>query len=68
MIGPPSSRRLRHDLKNQLGVILGFSELLLSDVDPADPRREDIREISRAARRAIELIEAMTAADESDQP
>ena len=68
MTGSRSSSRLRHDLKNQLGIILGFSELLLSDVDPADPRRNDISEISRAARRAIELVEAMTAADAGELP
>jgi signal transduction histidine kinase len=61
-------RRLRHDLRNQLGIILGFSELFLSDVNPADPRHDDMREISRAARRAIELVDAMTAAEEGQQP
>jgi hypothetical protein len=43
-------------MKNQLGVILGFSDLLLREMDPADPRREDVLEIHTAATRAMELL------------
>jgi hypothetical protein len=32
----PSSPRWRHDLTNQLGIILGFAELLLEALDPSD--------------------------------
>jgi signal transduction histidine kinase len=51
-----SPHRSRHDLKNQLGIILGFADLLLDEMDPADPRRPDIQEISNAARKAMELL------------
>jgi signal transduction histidine kinase len=51
-----SLHRSRHDLKNQLGIILGFADLLLDEMDPADPRRSDIEEISAAARKAMELL------------
>lgn len=46
----------RHDMKNQLGIVLGFADLLLSELDSADPRRADIQEIHQAATRAMELL------------
>ena len=51
-----SRSRWRHDMKNQLGVILGFSDLLLEEMDPGDPRRRDVQEIHAAATRALELL------------
>ncbi|MBI3492478.1 MAG: hypothetical protein HY047_11965 [Acidobacteria bacterium] len=38
----------RHDFKNQLGIILGFSEVLLAEVAAGDPRRGDLEEIHKA--------------------
>jgi hypothetical protein len=52
----PSSR-WRHDIKNQLGIVLGFSEILLQDLDEAHPSRSDVEEILNAARRAMVLVE-----------
>ena len=49
--------RWRHDLKNQLGIILGFSELLLEDMAAEDPARPDIVEIRAAAQRAMQIVE-----------
>ena len=46
----------RHDMKNQLGIILGFADLLLEELDAADPHRTDITEIRDAATRAMELL------------
>jgi hypothetical protein len=43
-------------MKNQLGVVLGFSALLLEEMGPSDPRRGDVQEIHAAATRAIELL------------
>jgi len=51
-----TSSRWRHDMKNQLGIILGFSELLLDEMAQQDPRRADIQEIHTAAGRAMELL------------
>src|SRR5438552_6460988 len=42
-------RELEHALKNYLSIILGFSELLLQETAPDDPRREDFAEIHKAA-------------------
>ena len=49
-----------HEFKNQLGIILGFAELLLAECDPADRRRSDFEEIHRAAVRALALIPTLT--------
>ena len=48
--------RWRHDMKNQLGIILGFSDLLMQEMDPADARRVDLQEIHTAATRAMALL------------
>ena len=37
-----------HDFNNLLTAILGYSELLLTDLAPDDPRRADLEEIQRA--------------------
>jgi hypothetical protein len=46
----------RHDFKNHLGVIVGFSELLLADTAVDDPRRADVEEIHKAAAAALDLL------------
>ena len=46
----------RHDFKNQLGLILGFSEILLADAVDGDPRRGDLDEIHKAATAALDLL------------
>jgi hypothetical protein len=56
MADAPVPARWRHDLKNQLGIVLGFSELLLNELDPASAQRADIEEIHTAAQRALELL------------
>jgi signal transduction histidine kinase len=42
-----------HRLKNKLAIILGFSELLLSDLADDDPRRADVLQILEAGREAL---------------
>jgi len=44
-----------HDFNNLLTVILGFCEMLLADLDAADPHRADIAEIEKAGARAAGL-------------
>lgn len=51
-----TSSRWRHDITNQLGIILGFAELLLDEMDPGDARRADVKEIAAAAQKALDLI------------
>jgi hypothetical protein len=59
MADASASARWRHDLKNQLGIVLGFSELLLNELDSASAHRADIEEIHTAAQRALDLMAAL---------
>lgn len=49
----------RHDFKNQLSIIRGFSEILLAEAAAGDPRRADLEEIYKAAVIALDLIERL---------
>ena len=55
--------KIRHDFKNQLGIILGFSHLLLTDAADDDPRRGDFEEIHKAATAALDLLARLFPAD-----
>jgi hypothetical protein len=46
----------RHDFKNQLAIILGFTEILLAEAAPGDSRRRDLEEIHTAAVTALGLL------------
>jgi signal transduction histidine kinase len=46
----------RHDMRNQLGIVLGFADLLLQELESSDPHRTDIAEIRDAAARAMDLL------------
>jgi signal transduction histidine kinase len=56
-------RELEHNLKNHLAIILGFTELLLQESAPDDPRREDFQEIHKAAAAAVRLVSALGAGE-----
>jgi hypothetical protein len=60
-----TSPRWRHDLTNQIGIILGFAELLLEALDPADQHRADVQEIATAAQKALDLIRDIDARGEA---
>jgi hypothetical protein len=47
---------LVHELKNYLAIIVGFSELMLGDMVPDDPRRPDLVEVHKAARDAVRVL------------
>ena len=49
----------RHDFKNQLAIIRGFSEILLAEAAAGDPRRRDLEEIHKAAVTALDLVERL---------
>lgn len=48
-----------HDFKNQMGIVLGFTELLIAATPDEDPRKADIREIREAAQTALGLVERL---------
>jgi PAS domain S-box-containing protein len=50
-----------HDFNNLLGTILGFSSLLLEQVQRDDPRRTGLEQIAQAAERASNLTAALLA-------
>jgi PAS domain S-box-containing protein len=50
-----------HDFNNILSIILGFSELLLSELGPSDPMRNDVEQIALAGRRASTLTRQLLA-------
>jgi two-component system, cell cycle sensor histidine kinase and response regulator CckA len=52
---------IAHDLNKMLAAILGFSDLLERNLGPDDPRREDTRQISRAAERSAALTRQLLA-------
>jgi signal transduction histidine kinase len=52
---------LRHDVANELAVIIGFTELLLQDAAVDHPWRPDLEAIREAAQRATDLLVEMKA-------
>src|SRR5204863_6072731 len=52
---------IAHDFNNLLTAILGFADLLLATFPADDPRRDDMREVQRAAQSAAALTRQLLA-------
>lgn len=52
----PDDASVSHAFKNHLAIVIGFSELLLSDLPPESPHRKDVREIHKAGQEALALL------------
>ena len=50
-----------HDFNNKLGVILGYAEMMLTELTPEDPMTEDLREIVVAAKHSTDLARQLLA-------
>ena len=50
-----------HDFNNVLTAIGNYSQFLLDDLGPGDPRADDVAEISRATERAARLVRQLLA-------
>lgn len=50
-----------HDFNNMLGVILGYVELVMDEVEPTQPIFEDLQEIRMAAERSADLTRQLLA-------
>jgi two-component system cell cycle sensor histidine kinase/response regulator CckA len=50
-----------HDFNNMLGIILGYTEMALSKLSPADPLFANLREIMKAAERSADLTRQLLA-------
>jgi two-component system cell cycle sensor histidine kinase/response regulator CckA len=46
---------IAHDFNNVLSVILSYGDMLLADLKPSEPMRDDVEEIRKAATRAADL-------------
>lgn len=53
----------RHDLKNQLGIVIGYAELILEGLERPNPMRTDLEEIMKAAQHALTLVSQLEPAD-----
>jgi signal transduction histidine kinase len=49
-------RKFSHDMKNLMGIVIGYSNLLLDELPPEDVRRTDLEEIRKAGERGIALL------------
>ena len=50
-------RPFAHEMKNMLGIIIGYANLLLDEMTSDDPRRADVEEILKAGETALALLE-----------
>ncbi len=50
-----------HDYNNMLSVIIGYTELAMSKVDPAQPLRSDLEQILKAAMRSADITRQLLA-------
>jgi PAS domain S-box-containing protein len=46
---------IAHDFNNVLSVILSYGEIIVSELKPGDPMRDDVEEIRKAGKRAADL-------------
>jgi two-component system cell cycle sensor histidine kinase/response regulator CckA len=46
---------IAHDFNNNLAVVMGYAEIALAELDPAEPVRADIEEIRKAGERSATL-------------
>jgi len=62
-----TDRAFVHDMKNYLGIVIGYSHLLLEEMAADDPRRADVEEIRKAADAALLRLGALAAAAPGDR-
>jgi hypothetical protein len=51
-----ADRKFVHDMKNLIGIIIGYSNLILDEMPQNDPKRSDLTEIRNAGESAIVLL------------
>ena len=62
-----ADRKFVHDMKNQLGIVIGYANLLLDDMPADDPRRGDVDEIRKAGESALRLLEDGSAPEPGEE-
>ena len=63
-----ADRKFAHDMKNMLGIVIGYSNLLLDEMAADDPKRGDIEEIRKAGESALALLDALAGAPPDSEP
>lgn len=48
---------LAHEFNNPLGIVIGFAQDLLTEVDPSDPRYQSVKIIEEEARRCKKIVQ-----------
>lgn len=56
-----------HDMKNMLGIIIGYSNLLLDEIPADDPKRPDVEEIRKAGERALTILDTWNPAPPDEE-
>jgi hypothetical protein len=56
-----------HDMRNMLGIIIGYSGVLLDEMAVEDPKRPDVDEIRKAAEGALALLDNWSAGAPGDE-
>lgn len=51
-------RKFVHDMKNMLGIVIGYSNLLIDEMPAGDPKRGDVDEIRKAGEGALALLDS----------
>ena len=46
-----------HDLNNVLGIVVGYSEMLIDEMDPSNPMREDLEKILEGGNRSAAIVQ-----------
>lgn len=67
MTHAPRPGEFAHDMKNQLGIIIGFVELLIEETGASDPRLDSLLEIRIAAQACLKLVDREAATDSTDR-
>ena len=56
---PSEREKVFHHCTNHLGVIIGLSELVISELPPDSPVRSDLQEIANAGHAAVSLLNTL---------
>jgi signal transduction histidine kinase len=56
-----------HDMKNMLGIIIGYSNLLLDEMSGDDPKRPDVEEIRKAGDKALVILDTWNPAPPNEE-
>jgi hypothetical protein len=61
-------RKFVHDMKNMLGIVIGYSNLLIEEMPAGDPKRSDVDEIRKAGESALALLDSWADAPSGKDP